>query len=463
VFWLTTPTARHALLATSTYYPHWDLGVPMRLGVTNVAGVGRVPPYWRFAGFAYDITMLMVPGAGGVNISAVKVTLGGVWRRIGQGSVVKSPLLRTILGRNSAAPIAYWPMEDGEAAAQFASGLPGGTPMTLGAVNIIGGAPAGATNSITFAANDLLDGSKPLPSFGGTTYLRSDMPVYADTGAWASQMMFYLPPTSASGGAISEYWTDSATLPVVVIDVGISGDPRWVRARVFASDLTTVAASLQINFPARDMVPGRWMSLAVKSVSANDLSMAVLDTSGSILMSGSVAVGAGFHSALRKVFQRNMDAAVAGTCFGHSAVWIHTSWTATVEGALYARAAGAYRGEQVHVRIPRVCAEEGIVCSCTATQSNEAGAQPIADVIEVLTDGEAVDHGILFEDQSFGLGYRACSQRENLSAALTVDLSTYRTTKGTQGDVLTPVRTTSASATSGRSRGPAAAATPPST
>lgn len=106
-------------------------------------------------------------------------------------------------------------------------------------------------------------------------------------------------------------------------------------------------------------------------------------------------------------------------------------------------AAGAtlgFNGEQAHERFERVCAEEGIPAVVTATESVRLGPQPFADVLEVLRDAETVDHGILTElISTWGLGYRASSQRYNLPPTLTVDLSTYRTTAGTSAGVLVPV------------------------
>lgn len=345
----------------------------------------------------------------------VPIEAAGILRRLGQGSrPLRSAAARSTVAPGNLAPIAYWPMEDGENSTQFASALPDGTPATNGSINVVGGAPATYTNTIQFAANGLLLGSDPLPSFGKTTYVGSEVPSYADTGKWTSQMMFFLPADSTSGGAISEYWTGSATLPVTVVDVGISGDPRWVRAQVYQSDLTTVAATLQINFPVRDNVPGKWMSLVVGSVTANDLTMAVLDTDGNTLMSGTVAVGAGFHAILRRVFYRNMGVTLAGTSFGHSAVYTQTSWALATDGVRNAQAAGGFDGERAHVRFGRLCSQVSIPNSVTGDTSAQMGPERMVARLESLRDCEDVDQGFLFETRdSLGLKFRTNSSRYN--------------------------------------------------
>ena len=106
----------------------------------------------------------------------------------------------------------------------------------------------------------------------------------------------------------------------------------------------------------------------------------------------------------------------------------------------WSSAMSAYPGEAAHTRFTRVCAEEGIPCSTSATESRVVGPQPAASVMDVLRDLETVDHGMLTElITDWGLGYRAYTQRVNLAAALTVDLSTYRAS-GDLGSVLIPVR-----------------------
>jgi hypothetical protein len=120
---------------------------------------------------------------------------------------------------------------------------------------------------------------------------------------------------------------------------------------------------------------------------------------------------------------------------GHVAIWDGASVPTDPHDAML-----GYVGEQAHARFERICAEEGIPYSGTATESIQMGSQPVADVMAVLRDCEDVDHGMLIEDFAFGLNYRAMSQRVNQAPAMTIDLSTYRTTSGTQGEVLTPVR-----------------------
>ena len=390
-FWLeNTDGALTPLLATSQFYPDWDLGVPMRISADNVGDVGMVAPHVRFAGFAADITMVMVPGTAGVNVSAVRVTLGGTWRRISQGSVVKSPLLRTNLSRGAVVPIAYWPCEDSDGAAYIASGLPGGIPMT-------GATPVFASgNNIVGSAGSLElgpDGLEP-KSFGATITLPSaqgfqlEFTGYTEVTTDPSEMLGItcgtLPPFTII--ALSETLADGQPhhLTVKAVQNGANVDFTTYRDGVFSST-SSVAGVLSTRLTIENADPG----------------------TTEIVQMAHIVV------------------------YGYDDIGVSADRAAAARGN---------PGEQAHLRILRVSREEGISCSCSAAQSNECGPQPIADVTTVLTDAESVDHGLLFEDFTFGLGYRASSQRENLAATMTVDLSTYRTTSGTQADVLAPVR-----------------------
>ena len=102
---------------------------------------------------------------------------------------------------------------------------------------------------------------------------------------------------------------------------------------------------------------------------------------------------------------------------GHLAAWADTPPAA----ADIAAAILGHPREQAHTRIARVLTEESIPHSVTATESLACGPQPTADVLEILRDAELADHGILTESRgSWGINYRASTQRINLTAALTV-------------------------------------------
>ena len=83
---------------------------------------------------------------------------------------------------------------------------------------------------------------------------------------------------------------------------------------------------------------------------------------------------------------------LAGTpavVFWHFALWDDTAAPSPYD------AGNAYAGEQAHVRIQRVCGEEGIPFSSAASTSLVCGPQPIAAPFAIMQDAEKVDHGVL--------------------------------------------------------------------
>jgi hypothetical protein len=390
------------LLATSAYYPDWDLGVPLRVSVDNV---GASPPYVRHAGFVAAIEAVMVPGTGGRNISAVRVTSAGVLRRISQGAVVRSALRRTIL---ASAPEAYWPLED-DADATLAGASVEGPPLRIaGTVDFAAfGDLAGAAQTPDMTAGSLFGTVSGVSATSWHAEFAVKMPfnsisvvgrIYAHSSAAAIWRIFL--PTAAGGSC-----------QVFVTDVNSS-----VLFNLFG---TAVAASFE----------NAWHHIAITAEQSGTSVVGKLYVDGVLEATGSGTATLGDPYE----FWANHQLTTV-TSMAHIAVGSGT----TLSGA--ANALTGYSGEQAHERISRVCGEEGIPFSGTATASNECGPQPVADIVAVLQDAEAVDHGMLIEDLAFGLDYRASTQRENLSPVMTVDLSTYRTTAGTQADVLTPVR-----------------------
>lgn len=437
-FWLDNDDgALTPLLATSPYYPEWDLGVPMRL---SVDGVGVSPPYPQFSGFVVDITADMQPGVAGQNLSVVKVTLGGVLRRLGQGSVEKSAMYRAFeLGALSVDLLAWWPLESGDERQVdlFSSPLPGVqdansrapvNPVVLGAFASSGGVhpgPAGAA-SATSLNNALLRGgdisaivdhSQPF-RFGASILLGSEFTVNAFGQPEASLITIAGP----SGGY--ERWRVSY----------LFDSPNWI---VVTDRFDSAATPTNLANTTYEL-SASWhlitLTLSPDSGGANTAWETSVD--GAVIASG---VAAGLTYSTLAIFRCNVAQDWGGViATAHMGVWNGSSLPSLAD--TYSAFTG-HAGEQAHERFERLCLEEGIPYSLTATTSHEVGAQPVGDILAALRDLETVDHGILSELLStWGLGYRSGGERYNLSPAMTIDLSTYRTTSGTSADVLRPIR-----------------------
>jgi hypothetical protein len=157
---------------TSPYYEDLVVGVPAEVFVDNV---GSAPPYTRATGFVSSVRALMVPGTGGVNISAVQVTLSGVIERAETGAVVKSPLRHT-LEPNTHGDGSYWALEDMADATHAApSNTTTQKPMTVAGV-------------VEFATNSDLAGSLPLPDTSAGS-LVGEITGISDPSVWRVEFL----------------------------------------------------------------------------------------------------------------------------------------------------------------------------------------------------------------------------------------------------------------------------------
>jgi hypothetical protein len=90
--------------------------------------------------------------------------------------------------------------------------------------------------------------------------------------------------------------------------------------------------------------------------------------------------------------------------------------------AAIADAASGYTGELAHVRMARVCDQEGIPITIIGTSNIAMGPQPLAKFIDILRDIETTDGGVLYDGAGPGLTYVCRSARYNLTAAITLDV-----------------------------------------
>jgi hypothetical protein len=118
-------------------------------------------------------------------LKTAPVQASGLTRRLSRPSAkLRSPLYREAIAADNLPRMdAYWPGEDGTEATQLASGLPGGSPMT-----IIG--------SPSLAASTRIPGSDPLLSLTTGSTLTGAVPLETATGQIAFRMVVDVPDAS---------------------------------------------------------------------------------------------------------------------------------------------------------------------------------------------------------------------------------------------------------------------------
>jgi len=350
----------------------------------------------------------------------VKVTLGGIMRRLGQGSVARPALERSIL---AADPYSFWALNDGPLAE---AGL-----LTHGVGE--------AFQSLNWG-DAVAPGTEDMGEWLGPGILLTD------DSAITSEVPLPASPSRVTIDAVYKFnHVESANTQIIGMTLAavptFATGSRWPLQVEYS---TSAGGSIiggspgftVTNFVTDDVLGGphhlRWDLI----VDGSDVDYhAYLD---GVEVLSATAVGTSLAGLKHvRMFNDGADGSTgAWTDFG---IWVDET-PPDVEQMAAAATAG-YAGEQAHERFERIMTEEGLPYESTAIISVEVGPQPIGDVLEICRDLENVDHGILSElTSTWGLGYRASSQRYNLSPAMTIDLSTYRTSEGTSAGVLRPVR-----------------------
>lgn len=340
--------------------------------------------------------------------SSVAIECGGILRRLQQGSAARSCLRRAVLGANPVAAYMLEESSDARVAASAVAGAPsvGGEGATFGAAG-----PDGALNAVDFSS-------------GGSV----SVPVQHGTAPWA-----VCAAVKSAAGSSSE------TVMRVKIGSGTAYDYAIVGAQfagIAGFSLTgRKVAGGTAGANAAEVDTARWHLLALvgreSPAGLARLELYVDGTLSASLAPLSGTIGRVTEVTLNRYFPGAFSALVnlPGSICG-LAVFANLPESINFVGNVVARPPELYdpmngfSGETAPARIVRVCAEEGIplVHRGPVTDRPTMGPQPAEDVVDVLSQAEAVDGGVLYED-GFGLGYRGRYEYENAPILLTLDFA----------------------------------------
>lgn len=393
-------------------------------------------PAIRFDGFADSWAPTYVPTTDGETYSAVRVTASGLLRRLTQGnSEARSPLRRTI---GASSPAAYWPVEDGVLASQAASAESGHSPLTVtGTVEFVPIEDYEFSQDVT-----IVFGTSALANLDQGGQLSGTLPAdatAATTTAWTVHATASIDPATISGDiTVLEWATPGGTYVRWKLVVTTSG-----HTQVLAYDSGGATFSF-IDFPSTTIgfahfAVAAWQSggtLTVDLYLSEDAVTATLSTAATLAGITTIAANSSLTTSSIEM------------PFGHIAVWaaaappIRVGPVVDDYGELVGAAWASYLFETATDRLVRLAAEDGVelyMPSVSADGVTRMGPQPTDTQVALYRDCEAADRGLLYE-RMFGLGYRPRSSRYNLDPALTIDLSTYRYSEGTNAEsVLAPV------------------------
>lgn len=320
----------------------------------------------------------------------VPITPSGLLRRYTQGTPPQYSALFRAFGTltGAAAPVAYWPCEDGVDAQFIASGLPAGAPMQFS------GTPS-------FAANSDFVCSQPIPVLNGSSWTGS----VEGASSWASNTCRFLMEVPSGGdanlGVIARMYT-SGTVGRLDLVYNAGGDMTLtgytgLGAQLFTSGPFSFGGSINGQLV--------WVTFEIET-SGTGLAWSV-NTYTVLATHSEIATGTLASSTLGAVSSVviNPGGALVGTAIGHVDIQAQPNSL----GIPSVTAINANLGETAATRFARLCAEQGVPCRIYGLPADSIpmGYQDVNDFVSLLQECEDADRGLIYEPrQALALGYR---------------------------------------------------------
>jgi hypothetical protein len=408
VGWSLTATDEDLTTAGKTGEMTWLVG-----GNTNTLPVtASVDSYKLFVDLAGGFVPAWVPrwDLSG-KVRTVPVTASGVLYRLQPGQ--SSPPVRSALRRalHSSSPLAYWPLEDGEDSTQAASGIPGGTPLTVDrdVMDFIDTGPVGSDGAA--APHVSADNSLSGPIVGGSS-------TAWQMSCWSRGVATGVPPVdpyyisfevrTSSGKILRLGFQDQSDVAFIA---EYNSESQTTTTNFFSQTYTAMGS--------RYVIDGQWHLLQAaftQSGADTDVEFWFDDVFASAGTWFGVTIGAPitasaigrFGGGLGTISQDMQEINIA-----HLAVHNGAAVVDQYQAGL------GYPGEAASDRIVRLCTEEGIPVEVAAGGSESMGPQPAATFPDLLRDCEDSDGGVLSE-RTFTLAYRPSDAYYNQPATLTL-------------------------------------------
>lgn len=387
-------------------------------GATSFADTAGTPNTWTVSSSASvsdrdyraKVEVSSWPPKWGTSGKLVRVPIeaAGILRRLGQGAApLRSPMYRALVTLAAVQPVAYWPAEDEARATVLASGLPGGTPMSV----------AGSSD---LAADTSFVASKALPHINSGTWTGS-VPSYTGSGIHQVRFLLSIPAAGMIDGAVILRVLTSGTLARVDLLYSTSFGGSW-GVRAYGPDGTllgtTGTGTIGDGFNGDLLRVGIYLQQIGADAQYGEESTKVGTGDGG----GGLDLLTGRTIGLIRRVIINPNGNMGASVVGHIAVGLNGG---VITGL--ASQSGGYVGEAAGRRIKRLCAEEGIPFRQTGDLDDSAamGVQTLDTLLSLLADAADADMGILYEPRGLlGLGYRTRTSLYNQPVTLALNYAT---------------------------------------
>ncbi|MEV6102610.1 hypothetical protein [Nocardia sp. NPDC051981] len=364
-----------------------------------VGNVSEWAPTWPYG----DLSHGDEPGE-----SRVAITASGILRRLGQPSKALDSTLRRRIPSDPNL-IAYWPMEEGQAArSQAFSPLDGVQPLTL--------------TGVDWASNSNLGGSSPLPALKSSARLAASVPNTSRQG-WQVEFVYYLPALPAAQAEIIRVVLAGSTMRTVAVLASTAG----IRIEVRDAEGGVIRFFVNTNASSVAAFAGVWNRLTIYTVNAG------AGTTHVVARWRDVTTNIYYYAYTSPPAAMGRISSITGTwgaatdrmALGHLAVFDVPAPTPNPTGApgsnIFDGADDGFAGETAGKRLVRLCKEEGVPLRMLGLASGTArmGAQRPGKLLDLLAECAEADGGILGEQlDSSGLEYRPMGTLYNQTPAV---------------------------------------------
>lgn len=395
------------------YWPNVREGTPIRVRLI-ISGNS----YQQFQGRA--IGWAPQPDSTGVH-QVVVVTAAGRMRVLGQASQpVKSPIYFAIISAANTVPlIAYWPMEDSSGASSIASGVSGGTAMSVDSTVALGSFdPA----SIPFTASlNATWGTSPLANFKGGGSAHGVVPAGGTSSAWTVQIGAYLDPFNlASETVVVAAWsTPGGTYQqwqLVYDNTVATGGTRVVAIKNDGSSVAVASSA----FKAATYVEYR-IDAVQSGGNINVTLNFILDSPSGTLTSATLSAVSGAVTLNPSGASHTGDMVM-----GHLRVWnTNSAPNFQTQQQKTDEAFWSYVGDTPVSRLTRICSDNGIQFQTLGFYDSSVlmGPQQRQTTLAIAQSCETAEAGWLYDGLNDGLSIMAPSQRYNQFSQFTLDAS----------------------------------------
>lgn len=386
------------------YYPNWRRGVPIRVRINP--GTGLVS---RFTGFVDEVRPVWPASTW----SEVRVSAGGILRRLTQGQALDSALRRTLMHDQYASPVAYWPMEDASGAGSFGSAT---------------GGPAMIFSSWQLASDSSIAGSLSLPKAASNANANffGGVPAYPASPEWAVAWPMRMPdPPTTTTGLMA--WNTAGT-PIVrwKLELVPNAGTDMLYLRGYNAAGADLVADSGTPFSINGAEPyGKQLFFqawaAQGGTSGLNYGYNIATADGNIVQYGAKTIsGLNLGNVVEVDHSASPGLTAGGYTIGHVAVAANSSY-----GTFVDEAARGWAGEVTDDRFVRLCSEEHVAVGVDGDTSvgSQMGPQQTATLLTLLRQCEEAEVGLIYERTDGVLMLRTRDERYNRIPTLALDVA----------------------------------------